>query len=150
MNNTLKKVSEFLQSQDVLEDKKYSIITYSELIQDLINKNKTPFLVVLGMKERKSPLSWCNMDKGYRQFYDITLVICQDKKVLRDVLIKDDSIFDLWSYTWSLIETDKSFNGVVDGIEETTIESKLTTLQKDNTIKLVYETQLSLYKDVLK
>lgn len=147
MNNILKGISDYFQSADTTS-KRFRNISYSEMIQDVIAKNQVPFLLVLGVAERKSPFREYLMSTAYKQLYDITIVICQDNKVLTNVLKGANPIFDLWSYTWSMIEADRTFGGVVDGIVEKDIESKLITLQRDSSYKLVYETELTVYKNI--
>lgn len=147
MNNTLKTISDYLTAADSVS-KKMGTITYSEMLQDLINANRTPFLDIVGLSERKSQIPGIDLRSGYRQQYNIVLYICKDDKVLSKVLKGTDSIFDLWNYIWSIIEKDRTFGGAVQGILDKDVESKITTLQRNDTVKLVYETNLTVYKDI--
>jgi hypothetical protein len=148
MDEILIGVSEFIASADT--SKKFKAVAYSEYVDELIKANKTPFVDVVGVRERKSPLSGFLFDKGYRQAFDISIVIVQDAKLMKDVLHGTNSIWSLWSYLWEIIEADRTFGGLIQRIEEKPVESKLITLVKDNSTKLGLETELTLIKDVFK
>jgi hypothetical protein len=148
MDDILIGVSEYIAAADT--SRKFKAIVYSEYVDECIAKNKIPFVDVVGIKERKSPLSGFSFDKGYRQAFDISIVIVQDAKLMKDVLHGTSSIWALWSYLWEIIEADRTFGGVVQRIDEKPVESKLITLVKDNSTKLGLETELTLILDVFK
>lgn len=151
METVLKGVSDYLISADT--SKKFKQIVYSEFLDEMINKNQTPFIDVIGLQERKTPLSDMSMKKAYRQFYDISIVIVQDAKVTKDIIQGTKTISSIWSlseYVYDLISADITFNGTVNRLHEKEIISKLTTLTKDNSVKLALEMELTLIKDIFK
>ncbi|PKL17874.1 MAG: hypothetical protein CVV49_08840 [Spirochaetae bacterium HGW-Spirochaetae-5] len=148
MNNILKGVADFITAGDTLS--KFKIITYSEYVDDLIKENKMPAVDILGFRERKTPLPGFSFDKAYRQSFDITIIIIQDAKLLRDILHGTNSVWGLSTYLWNIIETDRTFGGIVRAIDDKPVESKLVKLTKDNSVKLGLETELTLTKDVFK
>lgn len=150
MDDILEGVAAFITASDKAGLKKFKLVTYSEYVDDLISGNRMPVVDILGFRERKSPISGFTFDKAYRQSFDISIIIIQDSKLLRDVLHGANSVWGLSKYLWSLIELDRTFGGIVRGIDDKPIESKLMTIKKDNSIKLGLETELTLTKDVFK
>lgn len=148
MDTILDGIVNFIKSKDKLN--KFKVITCSEFLEDLINKNQLPFIDIVGLKENKTELKQIAFKYGYKQTYTISIMIFQDAKALKDVLKGNNSIWGLWNYVWSMIEADNTFGGLVDGFDSSNIESKLVTMQKDNTIKIGLETQLTLTKDILR
>lgn len=148
MDSILTGVSSFIKSGDT--QKKFKIITDNEFIDELMNKNQTPFLDVIGLKQTKTPISGFNFKDNYKEEYLISIVIVQDAKAIKNVIKGETSVWKLWSYVWGIIETDKTFNGLVRGIKEQSIESKIMSFTKDNSVKVALETELVLYKDVFK
>ena len=146
MDQVLEGIASYLQSNDT--QKAFKRIEYSEWIDDLIKDNKLPFLNVVGIKERKSPLNNISMANGYRQFYDISILIGQDARLIKKVIHGSNSIWQLWDVVWEIIEGDPSFNGIISKIDEKVIESRLITITKDNSVKLILETELTVFKDV--
>lgn len=148
MDDILKGVADFITAGDTT--KKFKAVYYSEYLDECIAKNKTPFINIIGPKKRRSPLKGFNFNKSSRRGFDISIVIVQDAKMMKQVVHGTDSIWSLDDYLWDIIDADPTFNGLVREIEEKVIESKLIMIRKDNSVKLGLETELTLIKDVFK
>jgi len=151
METVLKSVSDYLSSVDTA--KKFKSIVYSEFLDDMISKNQTPFIDVIGLKTRKAPYKDMTMKRAYIQYYDISLVIVQDAKVTKDIIQGSKTVNSIWSLAetvYTLIEADPTFNGIVNRLAEQEITMQITTLTKDNSVKLALEMQLTLIKDIFK
>ena len=150
MDNVLKGVSDFLTAADAAGSKKFKVITDSEFVDEIIKDNRIPAVDVIGLKERKASIKGFDFNKAYRQSFDITIIVIQDAKVLRDIIKGTKSVWGLSRYVWEMIESDRTFGGVVRGIEDKPVETELIKPVKDNSIKLGIETKLTVTRDVFK
>lgn len=151
MDSVLKGVANYLTSADTA--KKFKLITYSEVFDEVIKKNLTPFIYIYGEEEKKIPRSDMLMKSAYERQFIITLYIIQDAKILKDVVQGSSTISSIWSlseYVYDLISLDKTFNGTVNRLAEKEITSKIGEIRKDNTIKLILQTELTLIKNIFK
>jgi len=53
----------------------------------------------------------------------------------------------LWEYTWGLIRSDFTLGGAVDYIPEQTITSKIESLHKNNSFKVLLRADIKVVKD---
>jgi len=148
MDNVLKGVSDFLTAGDKAGSKKFKVITYSEYVDDIIKDNKIPAIDVMGFKERKSAVPGMSFTSSERQSFDISIIIIQDAKLLRDIIKGPNTVWGLSRYVWDMIKADMTFAGTVRTIESNPpVESQLIKIVKDNTTKLGIETRLTVTKD---
>jgi hypothetical protein len=147
MEDVLSGVVTYLKAADTLN--RFRVIDYSEMLDDMIHSNKTPFIDVVGTRVSETPLAGFKPAKARRGKYYITLIIVQDKKVLREVLKGSESIWGLKKYLTGLINADSTFGGIVQGLAfDENIDSEIVTLKKDNSVKLALEVKLVLFKDI--
>lgn len=148
METILKGLANYLIAADTA--KKFKVITYSEFLDELIAKNQTPFIDIIGLQEIKKPFDRHLMKSVYSRMFEVTIVIVQDAKVTKDIIQGSKTIEGIWSladYIYGLINADRTLGGLIDRIAEKEVISKITTLTKDNSIKLALEMELTLVVD---
>jgi hypothetical protein len=148
MELILKGLANYLITADTA--KKFKVITYSEFLDELIAKNQTPFIDIIGLQETKKPFDKHSMKSVYSRTFEVTIVIVQDAKVTKDIIHGSKTTESIWSladYVYGLINADRTFGGLIDRIAEKEVISKITTLTKDNSIKLALEMELTLVVD---
>lgn len=147
MEEILEKIAEFLREQDQATGKKFKVIEHSEFLEDMLNKNRTPFINVVSGAEEKSVVPGMSFHTTERNAPVVSLLIVRDGKTPAEALKGDNSIWNLWEYTWGLIRTDFTLGGAVDIIPEQTISSKIEALHKNNSFKVLLRADIKIVKD---
>lgn len=151
MEKVLAGLVTYLKSADT--DKKFKDIVDSEFMDDMIKKNRMPFIDIIGMSVNKTPVPNMSMTTAYRMTFNIVIVICQDARVTQDIIRGTSRIESIWAlseYVYAKLEADPTCGGIVNRISQADVNTTLTTLTKDNTVKLALEMPISLIKDVFK
>lgn len=151
MNDVLNGITEYFKEKDI--ENKFKTIENSEYMDELIKRNRVPFINIIGFDKTRSPLNNYSRKNAETELYEISIIICQDARFTKDVIKGTKTTESIWSlsdYVYSLIEEDNTFNGVVNRLADQDIRTTLTTLTKDNSVKVALEMKIFLIKDVFK
>jgi hypothetical protein len=147
MEEILEQIADFLKTQDQTSEKKFRVVDHSEFLDDMLSNNKTPFINVVSASEDKSVIPGMSFKTSERNTPVISLLIVRDGKTAAETLKGSKSIWKLWEYTWGLIRSDFTLGGAVDYIPEQTITSKIESLHKNNSFKVLLRADIKVVKD---
>lgn len=151
MNDVLKGIAEYFKAKDI--DNKFKAIENSEYMDELIKRNRVPFINIIGFDKTRSRPSNYSLKHMETETYEVSIIICQDARFTTDIIKGTKTTESIWSlsdYVYGLIDEDNTFNGVVNRLADRDITTRLTTLTKDNSVKLALEMKVFLIKDVFK
>lgn len=152
MNKVLIALRDAFKFADESLEKKFKAIEASELIDDLLRKNRVPFMNFIGLRDRRLPIPNISMRQAYRQEFDGLIIIVQDSDNLTDIIMGNErgteSIWELYDYVFDLIilamTEFQDELGFKVRFKEQEAEAKLTTLTRQNTVKLAVEIPITI------